>query len=70
MSVLDTISKMTPPEARDYLKVNGYAPGDVEDLMAQWKAAPVAKVMPEARPSQTPRPAPASVVEDDEDDDE
>ena len=68
MSVLDTISKMTTPEARDYLKVNGYAPGDIDDIMAQWKAAPVAKVMPEARPAQTPRPTPAPAVEDEDDD--
>ena len=66
MSILDTISKMSPSEARDYLKVNGHAPGDIEELLAQWTAAPVAKVVPESRPTPTPRPSPIHIDEDDE----
>ena len=66
MSILDTISKMSPSEARDYLKVNGHAPGDIEELLAQWTAAPVAKVEPESRPTSPPRRAP--IQNDDEDD--
>ena len=53
-------------EARNYLQVNGYAPGDIEELITQWRAAPVAKVMPESRSTPTPRPSPIHIDEDDE----
>ena len=66
MTILDTIKNMDIDEARNYLQVNGHAPGDIDELMAQWKAAPVAKVVPESRPTSPPRRAP--IQNDDEDD--
>tara|TARA_Y100000310_G_scaffold58501_1_gene53830 strand:+ start:284 stop:484 length:201 start_codon:yes stop_codon:yes gene_type:complete len=66
MAILDTIKDMDIDEARNYLQVNGYAPGDIDELMAQWSAAPVAKVVPESRPTPTPRPSPIHINEDDE----
>ena len=71
MSIIDEIRGLSADEARNYLHVNGYDDGDINIVMKEWEVAqsvPVAKVMPEARPSQTPRPAPAPAVEDDEDD--
>ena len=68
MAILDTIRNMDMDEARSYLQVNGYAPGDIDELMVQWRAAPVAKVMPESRP--TPIFSPSHVPIDDDEDDE
>ena len=66
MAILDNIKDMDIDEARNYLQVNGYAPGDIEELITQWRAAPVAKVMPESRSPPTPRPSPIHIDEDDE----
>ena len=66
MAILDTINSMDIDEARNYLQVNGYAPGDIDELMVQWSAAPVAKVVPESRPTPTPPPSPIHIDEDDE----
>ena len=67
MAILDTIKNMDIDDARNYLQVNGHAPGDIDELMAQWKAAPVAKVVPESRPTSRSHPSPVH-IEDDEDD--
>jgi len=54
-------------EARSYLQVNGYAPGDIDELMVQRRAAPVAKVMPESRSTPVFSPS-LDRIADDEDD--
>jgi ribosomal protein L12E/L44/L45/RPP1/RPP2 len=70
MAILDTIKDMDIDEARSYLQVNGYAPGDIEEIITQWSAAPVAKVVPESRPTPAPRPSPVHIEDEDDEDDE
>ena len=70
MSIVDEIKGLSVDEERNYLHVNGYDDGDINIVMKEWElaqsAVPVAKVVPESRP--TPAPRPSSPHIEDEDD--
>ena len=52
-NIIDTISSMSSPQAREHLKVNGYDEGSMADVMAEWEEI-------QNNPAPAPAPKPAS----------